>query len=323
MYSALKEIDKKVISELNYQDKFANILVSMFDTEETNTNPFFEKWEKEEFENMLLKFGYVAIWFDELEKNYVFSQCEFIGNIDFMGKGVDLFCSTQNGHSKTFSNWRENEDVVVIFNNDSHTKDLNIERYAEMSTETWVSMLSAIIGTRYNDILIAKDEKTKIALKTVLENSKNGIPYVVVSDNILADLNEQEMINHIQLSDFKNSDKIQYLSNFMTFIERNFFNLYGMTTQGSDKIAQQTKAEVENGIFCAWIEVLSRLKERQKGFKEVKEKFNIDIPYKLSEVWEKEYNRIFEEKTLEQKTEENVEENIEEREEETLESDTN
>lgn len=323
MYSALKEIDKKVISELNYQDKFANILVSMFDTERTNTNPFFEKWEKEEFENMLLKFGYVAIWFDEFEKNYVFSQCEFVGNIDFMGKGVDLFCATQNGHSKTFANWRENKEVVVIFNNDSHTKDLNVERYAEMSTETWVSMLSAIIGTRYNDILIAKDEKTKTALKTVMENSKNGIPHVVVSDNILADLNEQQMINHIQLSDFKNSDKIQYLSNFMTFIERNFFNLYGMTTQGSDKIAQQTKAEVENGIFCSWIEVLSRLKERQKGFKEVKEKFNIDIPYKLSEVWEKEYNRIFEEKTLEQKTEEYVEENIKESGEEISESDTN
>ena len=112
------------------------------------------------------------------------------------------------------------------------------------------------------------------------------------------------MVSHIQLSDFKNSDKIQYLSNFMTFIERNFYNIYGMTTQGADKIAQQTKAEVENGIYCAWIEVLSRLNERIKGFEEVKEKFSLDIPYKLSEVWQKEYDRIFKEETEE--TEERV-----------------
>lgn len=293
MYSNLKEIEKKVIDEFNYQDKFANILVSMFETEKTDTNPFFQKWEKEDFESMLLKFGSVAIWFDDVEKMYVFSQCQMIGNIDFMGKGKDLFCVTENGHSKTFKNWRDNKDVVVIFNNDNHSRDLNIERYAEMSTETWISMLSAIIGTRYNDILIAKDEKTRLALKEVLEKSKKGVPFIVTSDNILAELNDKDMVSHIQLSDFKNSDKIQYLSNFMTFIERNFYNIYGMTTQGADKIAQQTKAEVENGIYCAWIEVLSRLNERIKGFEEVKEKFELDIPYKLSEVWEKEYNRIF------------------------------
>lgn len=300
MYSNLKEREKKTIDEFNYQDKFANILTSMFETEETETNPFFKKWEKEEFENILLKFGSVAIWFDEEEKDYVFSTCEMLGQIDFMGKGKDLFCVTQNGHSKTFENWRSNKDVVVIFNNDNHTRDLNIERYAEMSTETWVSMLSAIIGTRYNDILIAKDEKTRVALKEVLEKSKNGAPHIITSDNILAELNDKEMISHIQLSDFKNSDKIQYLSNFMTFIERNFYNIYGMTTQGSDKIAQQTKAEVENGIYCAWIEVLSRLNERKKGFAEVKEKFAIDVPYKLSEVWQKEYDRIFKVEEIEE-----------------------
>ena len=100
-------------------------------------------------------------------------------------------------------------------------------------------------------------------------------------------------INSIKLTDFQESDKIQYLSTFMTYIERSFINMYGMASQGADKVAQQNEAEIKNGAFSSWVEVLSRLSERKKGFEKVKEVFGVEIDYDLSEVWKKEYERLF------------------------------
>ena len=79
----------------------------------------------------------------------------------------------------------------------------------------------------------------------------------------------------------------------MTYIERNFINLYGMASQGADKVAQQNEAEIKNGAFSSWGEVLSRLSERKKGFEKIKEVFGVEIDYDLSEVWKKEYERLF------------------------------
>ena len=79
----------------------------------------------------------------------------------------------------------------------------------------------------------------------------------------------------------------------MTYIERSFINMYGMASQGADKVAQQNEAEIKNGAFSSWVEVLSRLGERKKGFEKVKELFEVDIDYELSEVWQKEYDRLF------------------------------
>ena len=66
-----------------------------------------------------------------------------------------------------------------------------------------------------------------------------------------------------------------------------------MASQGADKVAQQNEAEIKNGAFSSWVEVLSRLSERKKGFEKVKEVFEVEIDYELSEVWKKEYDRLF------------------------------
>ena len=66
-----------------------------------------------------------------------------------------------------------------------------------------------------------------------------------------------------------------------------------MAAQGADKVEQQNEAEKKNETFSSWVEVLSRLGERKKGFEKVKEVFRVEIDYELSEVWKKEYDRLF------------------------------
>ena len=44
--------------------------------------------------------------------------------------------------------------------------------------------------------------------------------------------------------------------------------------------------------MVSWVEPISRLNERKRGFALVKEKFGLDIPYKFSELWSNEYKKV-------------------------------
>lgn len=288
IYSNLKEKGKKVVDLFSFENRLSNFLVSMFDSK--GDNLFNQrKWDRCEFELLLLLLGKVAVW--KLDGELVFSTVDFIGNIDFMGIGKDANCTTLNGHNKVFSDWRTSDEVVIIFNNENHTPDMNIERFACLMSETWTSMRSAVQGTRYSKVFCVANQQEQSEVQTAIDSVKDGKPMIVRS-NRMTPASEQT-INSIKLTDFQESDKIQYLSTFMTWVERNFINLYGMASQGADKVAQQNEAEIKNGAFSSWVEVLSRLSERKAGFEKVKEVFGVEIDYGLSEVWQKEYNRLF------------------------------
>ena len=288
IYNSLKEKGKKGVDLFSFENRLSNFLTSMFDSK--GDNLFNQrKWDRCEFELLLLLTGKVAVW--KLNDELVFSTVDFIGNIDFMGIGNDANCTTLNGHNKVFVNWRESEEVVIIFNNENHTPDMNVERYANIMSETWTSMRSAVQGTRYSKVFCVANQQEQQEVQTAVDSVKDGKPMIVRSNRILP--TEEQTINSIKLTDFQESDKIQYLSTYMTWIERNFINLYGMASQGADKVAQQNDAEVKNGAFSSWVEVLSRLAERKAGFEKVKEVFGVEINYELSEVWQKEYDRLF------------------------------
>ena len=288
IYNNLKEKGKKVVDIFSFENRLSNFLVSMFDSK--GDNLFTQrKWDRCEFELLLLLTGKVAVW--KLDGVLVFSTVDFIGNIDFMGIGKDANCTTLNGHNKVFKDWRTSEEVVIIFNNENHTPDMNVERFANLMGETWVSMRSAVQRTRYNKVFCVANQQEQQEVQTAIDNTRDGKPMVVRSNRILP--SSEQTINSIKLTDFQESDKIQYLSTFMTYIERNFINLYGMASQGADKVAQQNDAEIKNGAFSSWVEVLSRLSERKTGFEKVKEVFGVNINYDLSEVWKKEYDRLF------------------------------
>ena len=288
IYNNLKEKGKKVVDIFSFENRLSNFLVSMFDSKGDNLFSQ-KKWDRCEFELLLLLTGKVAVW--KLDGELVFSTVDFIGNIDFMGVGKDANCTTLNGHNKVFSDWRNSTEVVIIFNNENHTPDMNVERYANIMGETWTSMRSAVQGTRYSKVFCVANQQEQQEVQTAIDSVKDGKPMVVRSNRILP--SSEQTINSIKLTDFQESDKIQYLSTFMTYIERSFINLYGMASQGADKVAQQSEAEIKNGAFSSWVEVLSRLSERKRGFEKVKEVFGVEIDYDLSEVWKKEYERLF------------------------------
>lgn len=290
LYSNFKAKFQKDLTNFSYIDELKNFLVEMFDY-----NPLFN--HKEYVESLLLYAGQCAFWYSEEDKCYTFSYCNRVGNINTEGLGKDLFCVTSNGHSKTFKDFENSESVdygkvVLIYNNSVHTEDYNIYRFSDLLTELYVSMKSTIINARYNKIYKSSNDIERKAFEDAVENSRNGIPQTFVSSNFF----EEESGNIIDLNDVNKVDKLQYLANFHNFLYRDFYNKYGMYSQGSEKIAQQTKEEINEGSTLTFIEVLNRLNARKEGFDSIKEKFGFDIPIVLSECWRKEFDKIFKEK---------------------------
>lgn len=273
-YSNLKEKAKHEYRKISYNDLILEILSSMFSYSGIDI-------EEEFIEGYLLTMGMCAFWNNGGE--LVVSPCNFIGNIDSYGRGKDLFCVTQNGISKTFNDWINNENVVVMFNNKQHIPDANIERFASIFAECDKSIINNVLNSRYSPLVRASTEAEKQAYEKAIDNNKDGKPMIVLSSNLFMDEEKAEKV--INLTDVRNSDKIQYLTKLHDDISRWFFSLYGMSTNGSGKIAQQTTQEINSGNCASFILPFDMLRERKKAIAEINKKFSLKANVYFSEVW--------------------------------------
>lgn len=279
-YSALKEKQKQDFREMSYNDLILEILSSMFDYSGLNID--------EEFvEGYLLTLGSCAFW--KVGEELVASPCNFIGSPDSYGRGKDLFCCTQNGHSKTFTDWKNNNEVVVVFNNKQRNPDMNIERFASIFASTDKSIVNNVLNCRYSPIVRASTEAEKQAFEKAIQNNKNGEPMIVLSSNLLMEEDKNEKV--INLTDVRNSDKIQYLTKLHDDIARWFFSLYGMSTNGAGKLAQQTTQEINSGNCASFILPFDMLRERQKGIEKINKIFSLKATVDFSEVWKMSLSR--------------------------------
>lgn len=277
LFSKLKAKQKSQLEEYCYGDNLLEILTSMFEYKNLPKG-----MEKEFLEGFLLTHGKVAFY--ELDGILICSTCTFIGDLNTYGRPKDLLCITENGKSTTFKDWENNENVVVVFNSTYHTPDLNICRYANFLAEVDKSLRVGITNTRFSKLCKAKNSSEKALLDNAIQGNENGVPQVIVSSNLL----EETENGIIELTSPNDTDKLQYLSRLHEDFMRRFFNLYGMTTQGSEKMAQMSEKEINNGSNSSMIIPCDRLEERKKGIEKVNEIFGTEIAVDFSECWKRE-----------------------------------
>ena len=127
----------------------------------------------------------------------------------------------------------------------------------------------------------------KALFDNAIQGNENGVPQVIVSSNLL----EETENGIIELTSPNDTDKLQYLSKLYEDFWRRFFNLYGMTTQGSEKMAQMSEKEINNGSNSSMIIPCDRLEERKKGIEKVNEMFSTNIEVDFSECWKREIKK--------------------------------
>lgn len=284
MFRDLKDKTKVVLTDCAYNDIFLSMLMSMFDYKNL---PF----RKMLIEGLLLTTGKVGIYKED-DKLYC-GWCMFSGDINEYGFGSDVTIMTLSNKQKFFPKWEESKDVVVIFNDNIGMPDLNIDRISKYLSDVDKSIENAILNTRSTKIYRAKDEKEKKAIESAIESNKDGRPSAIISSNILNDMLSSEAKEQIvvDLTDPTQVDKIQYLCNLHTTILRRMQTIYGMMTAGTDKIAQQSVSEINNGSSFSFIVPVDRLEERKKGIEKVNELFNTNISVDFGEAMQREYEK--------------------------------
>ena len=161
-----------------------------------------------------------------------------------------------------------------------------------------------------------KDQKEKIAIENSIKNIQNGKIEAVVSDNIhdireLVSTGYNKEDNFLDLVDIKDIDKLQYLNQYRDNIIKRFFQIYGIASQVTNKLAQQNNAEIHANDDVVMTLFLQRYKYRKMLVEDMNQKFGLDVSVKLSDSWMDSYNEIInnseeQEETEEQKGDEKI-----------------
>lgn len=301
-FSNLKEKRQKAYRIESYDEVFTNTLISMFTYRgESVPEEILEYQSFIDIYSMLD--GACAIWKltsdrcpnaqgDAMEGKWIITPVDFAGSPDAYGFGADAICTVKSGVVVKFYNWRKNPDVAIIFNNSNYSPDMNIGRFSDMLAELEVSMKLNVLFARMYPMPVVSSGKIQKAVETAIDNMRTGKIATVLDDDTLSKYVSDTAANNtgiqtVNLTEVEKSQYIQYLAKFRDDLMRWFYSLYGMNSQGSSKMAQQTVDEVNQDNNASMILPHDMLRMRMKSLEnQVNKKFGWDMEVSFSECWQ-------------------------------------
>lgn len=292
-YSELKEKYKGLITNSDYCNMLLESLMGMF-VYRCESDAYLEKWLNHKLELWLRVYGKVA--FGKDESGVYFGRCQFVGGkLNKYGWLDKVQIYTLDGKvSPVFD--VDGDNVVIMFNNGLGHGEWNVLRYADKLTEIDKSMDCNILNSRYTQMVLVKNEKVKKNIDQAIANMKNGQPLVVsgqdlLGTDLLQNSGEHKGVELFSLTDVTNSDKLQYLTHFHDDLMRTFYQIYGIDTNSTAKMAQQSTEEIEGNVGRSFIIPNDNYNWRIKALNEIKEKFDLDISIEWGESWGIELNK--------------------------------
>ena len=293
-FSKMKEKSQKAYRIESYDEIFTDVLDSMFVYRGDNVpeevlarQSFIDEYTTLEGAAAIVKMpanavskpGYYA-------DKYIICHAESAGTPDPYGFGEDMIVSGENGFVKKYENWIDNKDIVVFFNNASYKPDMNIGRFSDALAEVEVSLKLNVLFSRMYPIPLASDTKVKKSIEEAIKNIQEGKISTIMDERKLREIIDQAKgIETVNLTDEEKSKYIQYLAKYRDDLMRWFYSLYGMNSQGSSKLAQQTVDEVNQDNNASMILPHSMFRARQDGCKMAKDKFGWNMEVSFSECW--------------------------------------
>lgn len=295
-FSKMKEKRQKAYRIQSYDEVLSNSIISMF-TYKGLAEELMNRINQ--IEELLLYNGACAVW--KLTKDiagsipttyidqYIVTEVDFVNDPDVYGMGADIIVNTENGIMHTFNDWRNNPDVVVMFNNSNYSPDMNVGRFSDALAELEVSLKLNVLFARMYPIPVCNDNKVKTAIEEALKGAFDGKLTTILSPDALSKYVEGSTssgIDLVNITDVDKSQYIQYLAKYRDDLMRWFYSLYGMNSQGSSKMAQQTVDEVNQDSNSSMIIPHDMFKMRKLGVNEMIKKFGwIDAEVSFSECW--------------------------------------
>lgn len=317
LFEKLSDKVKKVVRVRNYDLVLLNSLIPMVKYQ-------FPEGRSDIDQNFLemyrLTEGVAGIW-KMGEDKFTACHVSFAGEPDSYGIGKDAIVAINGIEgdpttiTKVIKDWKNSEELVVIFNNATKTPDLSLGIFSDMLTEADVSMMSLIKDAKHTFIPVVGDEKQKEALKEVMKNIDEGQHDVFVDKNILTKIFDEDKnaksLDLLNVTDVTLADKIQYLSQAWDNILSRFYSFNGMSTQSGSKMAQQSVEEINNGSSAAMILPDDRLEKAIgddfTGITKANKIWGWNATAELSECWRHEAEDKLGDNEVEEESEEEVE----------------
>lgn len=292
-YSELKEKYKGLITNSDYCNMLLESLMGMF-VYSCESDKYLEKWLNHKLELWLRVYGKVG--FAKDENGVYFGQVQFVGGkLNKYGWLDKVQIYTLDGNvSPVFD--VDSDNVVIMFNNGLGHGEWNCLRYADKLTEIDKSMDCGILNSRYTQMVLVKNDNVKRNIDNAIKDMKNGEPLVVSGKDLLAnDLigngTESKGVEVFNITDVTNSDKLQYLTHFHDDLMRTFYQIYGIDTNSTGKMAQQSTEEIKGSVGRSFIIPNDNYNWRVKALNEIREKFDLDITINWGESWGIELNK--------------------------------
>ena len=234
-------IDKiEVRSATSYANWLYTFIADMFKWE----LDFAPEWV---FERMLTTRGHGGIFRDGRDGVPVVAAGGYTGAPTIYGFGRQYIGTDLAGNSYTGT---VGDDVVVLWNNYSLSSDApTISAYANRYVETEKSVLNVIRGTRITNLVTADDTIDKLTLDNVVNAINNGDTVVKIPPSyreIDALDSGTKRFDVMQLTDPKETDKLQYLSRFRDDLLAAFLNEYGVDVSVVNKGSQVSRDELHS-----------------------------------------------------------------------------
>ena len=303
-YRKMKEKFKQAFDDNMYQTMANNAFLSMFEYDEKVFRP-------ELFDTILHDMGCCAlIATNTADHTPVF--CNLVGGERYAdGFFKDAVCFDLTGKEYQFKNWRENEKILVFFNNLTYTPDNFIQKYAYMLTEIDKSIIANVVYSRLKPVPIAKDQQDKNKIDAIINDLEGGKLKTVIQDFKVSDIvdDNRPAVEVMNLTDVESSKFIQYLQHLHDSMISRLFFCMGLSISDSGKQAQLSIEELNKSKSAALSLLNGWHTMRYRGFEDAKKKTGEEWHFDFSDIWrtEIETNEVEPEDVEENSNEENTE----------------
>lgn len=285
-FSELNPKEKSFLTEGSYTDYLASYVVGIF--EYSDDIPV-SKYALRLLDLNLLQSGKAALFWSDVWGKWITGRVSFNGGtLNPYGMLPDCSCFDRAGNEHTFKEWENNDKCFVFFNDRSHNPDINIQRYADLLAKLDISLNANIVNSRMFPIVLTEDSNEATQIREGLQHSEDGATKVITSKNGISLLTGTEGAKVLNITDVNASDKIQYLNHAHDDLVRRFLAIYGININGTGKLAQQSRDEINGSDNAALVIPFEMLKSREDTWKRFREVTGINARVKLSTAWERE-----------------------------------
>ena len=191
------------------------------------------------------------------------------------------------------------QTIVVGWNNASHTPDFDLIDTAAALTEGRTSEDVNVIFSRLLRIPVARNSKEKAMIESAINAILEGrIEAVSGEIKTLSEIvnDTSEPIQCLDLVDVKDVDKLQYLNQYMDNMLKRFMRRHGCSMNITNKLAQQTNAEMHGADDYSMIYPMQQLHYREKMIKDLNriygEKYDFRASVRFSEIMKNNYDKV-------------------------------